>query len=63
MYWLVQNSTSESYAGTRRKELLYELKEKKEHWSTKEEAVDRTVWKTCFGKSYGPVAKQIKRSS
>jgi len=62
MYWLLYNSTWESNAGTRRKELLYELKEKKRHWTLKEETIDRTVWKACFERSYGPVAKQTTQS-
>jgi hypothetical protein len=24
----------------------------------KEEALDRTLWRTCFGKGYGPVVRQ-----
>jgi hypothetical protein len=36
--------------GTRRKQLLDDLKEKRRYWKLKEEALDRTLWKrlrTC----------------
>jgi hypothetical protein len=32
----------------RRKQLLYDLKEKRRHWKLKEEALDRTLWRTRF---------------
>jgi hypothetical protein len=44
--------------GKRRKQLLYDLKEKKRYWKLKEEALDRTLWRTCFGRGYGPVVRQ-----
>jgi hypothetical protein len=28
------------------------------YWKLKEEALDRTVWRTCFGRGYGPVVRQ-----
>jgi hypothetical protein len=34
-------------------QLLDELKEKRGYW--KEEALDRTVWRTLFGRGYEPV--------
>jgi hypothetical protein len=36
--------------GRRRKQLLDDLKEKTRYWKLKEEALDRTVWRTRFGK-------------
>jgi hypothetical protein len=42
------------WRGRRRKQLLNALKETK----LKEEALDRTVWRTRFGRSYGPVVRQ-----
>jgi hypothetical protein len=42
----------------RRKQLLDDLKEKKGYWELKEEALDRTLWRTCFGRGYGPVIRQ-----
>jgi hypothetical protein len=39
----------------RRKQLLVDLKEKRGYWKLKEEALDRTVWRTGFGRRCGPV--------
>jgi hypothetical protein len=44
--------------GRRRKRLLDDLKEKGRYWKLKEEALDRTVWRTRFGRGYGPVVRQ-----
>jgi hypothetical protein len=44
--------------GRRRKQLLDDLKEKRRYWKLKGEALDRTVWRTCFGRGYGPVVRQ-----
>jgi hypothetical protein len=44
--------------GRRRKQLLDDLKEKRGYWNLKEEALDRTLQRTCFGRGYGPVIRQ-----
>jgi hypothetical protein len=44
--------------GRRRKQLLDYVKEKKRYWKLKEEALDRTLWRTRFGRGYGPVVRQ-----
>jgi hypothetical protein len=44
--------------GRRRKQLLDELGEKRRYWKLKEEALDRTLWRTRFGRGYGPVVRQ-----
>jgi hypothetical protein len=44
--------------GRRCKQLLNELKEARRYWKMKEEAQDRTLWRTQFGRGYGPVARQ-----
>jgi hypothetical protein len=44
--------------GRRRKQLLDDLKEKRRYWKLKEEALDCTVWRTLFGRGYGPVVRQ-----
>jgi len=44
-----------------RKELLDDLMEKRGYCKLKEEAVDRTVWRTRFGKDYGPLLKTDNR--
>jgi len=30
-----------------------------EYWKLKEGALDHTLWRTCFGRGYGPVIGQI----
>jgi hypothetical protein len=40
------------------KQLLVYLKEKRVYWKLKEEALDRTIWRTRFGRGYGPVVRQ-----
>jgi hypothetical protein len=47
--------------GRRRKQLLDDLKEKKRYWKLKEEALDRILWRTCFGRGYGPVVRQTTK--
>jgi hypothetical protein len=42
----------------RRKQLLDDLKEKRRYWKLKEEALDRTLWRTRFGRGYEPVVRQ-----
>jgi hypothetical protein len=44
--------------GRRRGQLLDDLKEKKRNLKLKEEALDRTLWRTRFGRGYGPVVRQ-----
>jgi hypothetical protein len=44
--------------GRRRKQLLYDLKEKRRYWKLKEEALDHILWRTRFGRGYGPVVRQ-----
>jgi hypothetical protein len=34
------------------------LKEKGGYWKLKGEALDRSVWRTVFGRGYGPVVRQ-----
>jgi hypothetical protein len=44
--------------GRRHKWLLNDLKEKREYWKLKEEALDRCLWRTRFRRDYGPVIRQ-----
>ena len=44
--------------GRRRKQLLDDLKENRRYWKLKEEALDRTLCRTRFGRGYGPVVRQ-----
>jgi hypothetical protein len=43
--------------GRRRKRLLDKLKEMRGYWKLKEEALDRTVWRTHFGRGDGLVTQ------
>jgi len=44
--------------GKRCKQLLDDLKGTRRYWNLEHEALDCTLWRTCFGRVYGPVAKQ-----
>jgi hypothetical protein len=44
--------------GSRRKHLLDKLTERRRCINFKEEALDHSVWKTCFAISYGPDSRQ-----
>ena len=44
--------------GRRRRKLLDDLKERRGYSDLKEEALDRTVWRACFGRGFGPVVRQ-----
>jgi hypothetical protein len=44
--------------GGRLKQLLDDLKEKRGDWKLKEEALDRTVWRTRFGRGEDLVVRQ-----
>jgi len=45
----------------KRRKLLDDLMERRGYSHLKEEALDRTVWKTRFGRGFGPVVKQIAK--
>jgi len=48
--------------GRRRpKQLLDDLKETRRYTKLKEEAPERTPWRTRFGRGYGPVVRQTIR--
>jgi hypothetical protein len=60
---LVKHIIEGNIIGTRRrgrrcKQLLDDLKEARRYWKLKEEAQVRTLWRTQFGRGYGPVARQ-----
>jgi hypothetical protein len=42
----------------RRERLPDDLMEMGGYWKLKEESLDRTLWRTRFGSSYGPVVRQ-----
>jgi hypothetical protein len=45
--------------GIKLKQILDDLKEKRGYWKLKEEALDRTLWRTRLGRGYGPLVRQI----
>ena len=45
--------------GSRRKKLLDDLKDRRRYSHLKEEALDRTTWRNCFGRGVGLVIRQI----
>jgi hypothetical protein len=46
--------------GRRHKQLLDEFKGTSGYWKLKEEELERPVWRTRFGRSYGPVVRQAR---
>jgi hypothetical protein len=47
--------------GRRHRRLLDDLKERRGYCHIKEEALDRTVWRDRFGRSFGPVVRQTAK--
>ena len=47
--------------GRRRRKLLDDLKERRGYCHLKEEALDRTMWRGCFGRGFGPVVRQTTK--
>ena len=47
--------------GRRCRKLLDDLKERRRYSQLKEEALDRTMWRACFGRGFGPVIKQTTK--
>jgi hypothetical protein len=46
--------------GRRTRQLQDDVKEKWVYWKLKEEALDRTQWRTRFGRSCGPVLSRLR---
>jgi hypothetical protein len=47
--------------GRKRKKLLDDPKETRRYGKSNEEALDRTLWRTRFGRCYGPVVRQTEK--
>jgi hypothetical protein len=45
--------------GRRYKKLLDDLKDRRAYSHLKEETLDGTTWRKCFGRGVGPVVRQI----
>jgi hypothetical protein len=43
--------------GRRRKQLLDDFKKTTSYWTLKEGAVDHSLWRTRFGRGYGPAVR------
>jgi len=44
--------------GRRRRKLVDDLKERRGYSHLKEEALDRAIWRACFGRGFGPLVRQ-----
>jgi len=47
--------------GRRRRKLLDDLKGRRGYSHSKEEALDRTMWRARFGRGFGPVVRQTTK--
>ena len=47
--------------GRKRRKLLDDLKERRGYSHSKEEALDRTMWRAGFGRGFGPVVRQTTK--
>jgi hypothetical protein len=47
--------------GRRCRKLLDDLKERRGYSHLKEEALDRTIWRACFGRGFGLVVRQTAK--
>jgi hypothetical protein len=56
-----KNTQYSSVTGRRRKKLLDDLKERRGYSHLKEEALDRTMWRNCFGRGVEPVVRQTAK--
>ena len=54
----IGKNISEGNTRKNSKQLLDDLKEGRGYWKLKEENLDRTMWRTCFRRGYGPVVRR-----
>jgi hypothetical protein len=47
--------------GRRSKQMRDDIKVARGYWKLKQEALDRTLWRTRFGRSYEPVVRQSRK--
>jgi len=47
--------------GRRHRKLLGDLKERRGYSHLKEETLDRTMWRACFGRGFGPVVRHTAK--
>jgi hypothetical protein len=60
LYVIETKTGGTARGGARCKHLLDDLKEKRGYWKLKEKAPVRAVWRTFFGRCYGPVVRHAK---
>ena len=47
--------------GRRHRKLVDDAKERRGYSHLKEEALDRTMWRACFGRGFGPIVRQTNK--
>ena len=47
--------------GTKRRKLLNDFKGRRGYSNLKEEALDHTMWRTRFGRSFGPAVRKTSK--
>ena len=62
LQWVIEGKIKGGIEVTGRcRKLLDDLKERSGYSHLKEEALDRTMWKACFGRGFGPVIRQATK--
>ena len=59
-YWIEGRKKVTGRRRIRCKQPLDELHEKRGYWKLKAEALDRNLWRICFGRGCGPVVRQAR---
>jgi hypothetical protein len=54
----IRKDRSVERQGRTHRQLLDDLKEMRKFWKLKEEALDCTLWRSCFGRGCGSAVKQ-----
>ena len=62
LQWVIEGKIKGGIEVTGRcRKLLDDLKERRGYSHLKEEALDRTKWRACFGRGFGPVVRQTTK--
>jgi hypothetical protein len=66
LQWVIEGKIKGGIEVTGRRErrcrkLLHDLKERRGYSHLKEEALDCTMWRACFGRGFGPVIRQTTK--
>jgi len=57
---IIRKSETTIRRGRRRRQLLDNFKERNRHWNSKGEVLDRSLWRSRFGRGFGPCRKTHK---